>query len=174
MRWIWIDRFEIFEPGKRAVAIKNVSMAEEHLHTYCAEFPIMPASLMVEGMAQTGGILAGAMRNFQEKVILAKIGRAAFERLVRPGEQLVYDAQVQSINEMGASITGVISSRSMGAGSSGAVPELVPVGMVEMMFSHIDNNMAGRQFPDFNFVFNSDFMALFESYRRQIEVKLPG
>lgn len=173
MRWIWIDRFECFEPGKRAVAVKNVSMAEEHLHTYCAEFPFMPASLMIEGMAQTGGILVGAMRNFSEKVILAKISRAAFERLVRPGEQLIYDAQVQSINEIGASISGTISSRANHATQGAAGPVLLPVGRVDMMFSHIDNNMAGREFPDFNFVFNSDFMALFESYRRQMDVKLP-
>ena len=32
MRWIWIDRFVDFEPGARAVAIKNVTLAEEHLH----------------------------------------------------------------------------------------------------------------------------------------------
>lgn len=173
MRWIWIDRFDVFEPGHRAVAIKNVSMAEEHLHTYCAEFPFMPASLMIEGMAQTGGILVGAMRNFSEKVILAKIGRAAFERLVRPGEQLIYDAQIQSINEIGASITGVISSRAPAVYEGATASAPLPVGHVEMMFSHIDNNMAGREFPEFNFVFNSEFMALFESYRRQIEVKIP-
>jgi 3-hydroxyacyl-[acyl-carrier-protein] dehydratase len=172
MRWIWIDRFEIFEPGKRAVAIKNVSMAEEHLHSYCAEFPFMPASLMIEGMAQTGGILVGAIRDFSEKVILAKIGRAAFERVVRPGEQLIYDARIESINEIGASIAGVISSRtSNGTGGAGEVD--LPVGEVEMMFSHIDKNMAGLEFPEFNFVFNSEVMALFEGYRRQIDVKLP-
>ncbi len=169
MRWIWIDRFELFEPGRRAVSIKNVSMAEDHLHSYCPDFPFMPASLMIEGMAQTGGILVGAERNFKEKVILAKIGRATFDRLVRPGEQLVYDAQIQSINEAGASITGEIRSRS----SESTPGDGVAVGRVEMMFSHIDNNMAGREFPDFNFVFNSEFMALFESFRRGITVKLP-
>jgi 3-hydroxyacyl-[acyl-carrier-protein] dehydratase len=171
MRWIWIDRFEVFEPGKRAVAVKNVSMAEEHLHSYCPDFPFMPASLMVEGMAQTGGILVGAMRDFSEKVILAKIGRASFERIVRPGEQLIYDARIESINEVGASIAGVITSRTHGAAGESAAE--IPVGEVEMMFSHIDKNMAGHEFPEFNFVFNSEFMALFESYRRRIEVKLP-
>ena len=71
--------------GRRATAVKNVSLAEEHLHDLYPAFPIVPHSLIVEGMAQTAGILVGEARNFAEKVILAKIGKATFHRLVRPG-----------------------------------------------------------------------------------------
>ncbi|HVT80386.1 MAG TPA: beta-hydroxyacyl-ACP dehydratase [Phycisphaerae bacterium] len=166
MRWIWIDKFEKFEVNVAAVAIKNVSLAEEHLHDHFPGFPVMPASLMIEGMAQTAGILVGAARNFQEKVILAKIGKAAFSRLVRPGEQLVYAAKIVNVTEQGAAIEGTITSRVHGHGE-------VPVGQIEMMFSHIDNNISGMKFPEFNFVFNSQFMDLFETYRRELEVKLP-
>ncbi len=169
MRWIWIDRFELFEPGKRAVAIKNVSMAEDYLHDHFPGFPVMPASLLIEGMAQTSGILVGAAREFREKVILAKIGRAEFRRLVRPGEQVVYDAAIERINESGASIRGKIRAR---AGDTGGQPVELAVGEVDLMFSHIDRNMGGMKFPDFNFVFNSRFMSLFETYQRQIEVPL--
>jgi 3-hydroxyacyl-[acyl-carrier-protein] dehydratase len=169
MRWIWIDKFEKFEVNVAAVAIKNVSLAEEHLHDHFPGFPVMPASLMIEGMAQTAGILVGAARNFQEKVILAKIGKARFERLVRPGEQLVYSAKIVNVTEQGAAIEGVITSRVVENGQA----REVPVGLIEMMFSHIDNNMSGMKFPEFNFVFNSQFMALFETYRREMEVKLP-
>ncbi|HTV48944.1 MAG TPA: 3-hydroxyacyl-ACP dehydratase FabZ family protein [Phycisphaerae bacterium] len=166
MRWIWIDRLEIFEPGKRALAIKNVSLAEDHLHDHFPGFYVMPASLMIEGMAQTSGILVGDQRDFKEKVILAKIGRANFQRIVRPGEQIVYDANVIQISEAGAAIQGHIRVRP-GAGQSEQ-----PVGEVEMMFSHIDQNMTGMKFPEFNFVFNSRFMALFENIRRDINVPL--
>ena len=169
MRWIWIDKFEKFEVNVCAVAIKNVSLAEEHLHDHFPGFPVMPASLMIEGMAQTAGILVGAARNFQEKVILAKIGKASFSRLVRPGEQVVYSAKITNVNEQGASIEGVITSRTTENGK----PAEVPVGTVEMMFSHIDNNMSGMKFPEFNFVFNSQFMELFETYRRELNVVLP-
>jgi 3-hydroxyacyl-[acyl-carrier-protein] dehydratase len=168
MRWIWIDKFEKFEVNVAAVAIKNVSLAEEHLHDHFPGFPVMPASLMIEGMAQTAGILVGAARNFQEKVILAKIGKASFSRLVRPGEQLVYSARIVNVSEQGAAIEGTITSRTV---AKGQAVEL-PVGSVEMMFSHIDNNISGMKFPEFNFVFNSQFMALFETYRRELEVKL--
>jgi 3-hydroxyacyl-[acyl-carrier-protein] dehydratase len=170
MRWIWIDRFESFELNVSAVAIKNVSLAEDHLHDHFPGFPVMPASLMIEGMAQTSGILVGAARGFKEKVILAKIGRAAFSRIVRPGEQIVYAAKIVNVSEQGASIEGTITSRTR---VKGEAVELA-VGKVDMMFSHIDNNMSGMKFPDFNFVFNSQFMELFETYRRELNVELPG
>jgi 3-hydroxyacyl-[acyl-carrier-protein] dehydratase len=170
MRWIWIDKFEKFEVNVAAVALKNVSLAEDHLHDHFPGFPVMPASLMIEGMAQTSGILVGAARQFKEKVILAKIGKASFVRLVRPGEQLVYSAKIVNVTEQGAAIEGVITVRTTVAG---ALIEL-PVGTIDMMFSHIDNNMAGTKFPEFNFVFNSQFMDLFETYRRELNVELPA
>src|ERR687898_46307 len=73
MRWFWIDRFIEFESGKTAKAIKNVTLAEEHLHDHYPGFPVMPGSLMLEGMAQTGGILLGEANDFRHIVILAKI-----------------------------------------------------------------------------------------------------
>src|ERR1041384_2169763 len=114
MRWIWIDKFEKFEVNVQAVAIKNVSLAEEHLHDHFPGFPVMPASLMIEGMAQTAGILVGAARNFQEKGILSKIVKARFERRGRPGEQLVYSAKMGNVTEQGAAIEGPIASRTVG------------------------------------------------------------
>ncbi|MCL2639543.1 MAG: beta-hydroxyacyl-ACP dehydratase [Phycisphaerales bacterium] len=169
MRWIWIDRFEKFKVNVAATAIKNVSLAEEHLHDHFPGFPVMPASLMIEGMAQTAGILVGAARNFQEKVILAKINKATFTRLVRPGEQLVYAAKIVNVTEQGAAIEGIITARPPHPTNNTELP----VATIDMMFSHIDNNMSGTKFPEFNFVFNSQFMELFETYRRELEVKLP-
>jgi len=59
MRWIWIDRFLTFESGKSARAVKNLSLAEDHFREHFPGYPVMPASLMLEGLAQTGGILVG-------------------------------------------------------------------------------------------------------------------
>src|SRR5436189_981431 len=133
MRWIWIDKFIEFTPRSSATAVKNVSLAEEHLHDLYPAFPIVPHSLIVEGMAQTAGILVGEARNFEEKVILAKVGRATFHRLVRPGETIEFGAKIEQLNEQGASIVGTVKS----AG------ELVAE--IELMFSHIDQNMAGLE-----------------------------
>jgi len=152
VRWIWVDRFEEFKPGERAVGVKNVSLAEEHLHDHFPGFPVVPASLMIEGMAQTAGILVGHARDFSEKVILAKVKRAVFHELVRPGDQIRFVAEIEHIHEAGATTRGEIQR----AG------ELV--GEVDIVFSHIDRNVSGLEFPEENFVFTDDFMALLNTY----------
>ena len=148
MRWIWIDRFVAFEPGRRAEAIKNVSLAEEHLHDHWEAFPIMPASLMIEGMAQTAGILVGQARGFKEKVILAKIARAQFDQDVVPGDQITYQADIVNISDSAASTSGTVLRNGE------------PIGHVDLMFSHIDQNLAGTEFPEENFVFTGQFERL--------------
>jgi 3-hydroxyacyl-[acyl-carrier-protein] dehydratase len=153
MRWIWIDKFTEFTPRVSATAVKNVSLAEEHLHDLYPAFPIVPHSLIVEGMAQTSGILVGEARNFAEKVILAKITKATFHRLVRPGDTIAYNARIEQMSEQGASISGTVT---MG---------VEKVADIELMFSHIDQNMAGVEFPEHNFVFTEQFTELLRSYR---------
>jgi 3-hydroxyacyl-[acyl-carrier-protein] dehydratase len=160
MRWIWIDKFTEFTPKTSATAIKNVSLAEEHLHDLYPAFPIVPHSLIVEGMAQTAGILVGEARNFAEKVILAKVGRATFHRLVRPGETITFNAKIDQLSEAGASITGTVTA-------SGEL-----VADIELMFSHIDQNMSGIAFPEHNFVFTEQFTELLKTYRTPDTIKL--
>ena len=99
MRWIWIDKFVEFQSGKRAVAVKNVTLAEEHLHDHFPGFPIMPECLMIEAMAQTAGILVGQAKNFEEKVILAKIKKCVFFDYVRPGDTIKLEATIESIED---------------------------------------------------------------------------
>ncbi len=105
MRWYWVDRFIEFESGSHAKAIKNVSLAEEHLHDHFPGFPVMPGSLMIEGMAQTGGILLGEVHDFKYNVILAKVPRVDFHSPAVPGDQLIYSATLNDVREEGGSVT---------------------------------------------------------------------
>jgi 3-hydroxyacyl-[acyl-carrier-protein] dehydratase len=168
MRWLWIDKFTEFTPQKSATSIKNVTLAEEHLHDLYPAFPIVPHSLIIEGMAQTAGILVGEARNFSEKVILAKIGKATFHRLVRPGETITFSARIDQLSEAGASIAGTVTVSSASAPSN--APEAVAD--IELMFSHIDQNMAGMAFPEHNFVFTEQFTELIKSFRSQGTIPL--
>ncbi len=152
MRWIWIDKFTEFESGRRAVAIKNVTLAEEHLHDHFPGFPVMPASLIVEGMAQTAGILVGEAGGFQEKVILAKVKRAKFSREVRPGEQLRHEAVIEQLAPEAATTSGKVWVDG----------ELLAE--IDIVFSHIDNNLSGLTFPKENFVFTDEFKSLLRTY----------
>ena len=153
MRWIWIDKFIEFESGKRAVAVKNVTLAEEHLHDHFPGYPCMPASLMIEAMAQTSGILVGEARHYQEKVILAKISKAVFHDLALPGDQLRLEARIENLTPEAANISGTITCGDR------------LIAEITMMFSHIDRNMAGMEFPQENFVFNKQFMQLLQLYK---------
>lgn len=152
MRWIWIDKFTEFQSGVRATAIKNVSLAEEHLHDHFPGWPVMPASLIVEGMAQTAGILVGEARNFAEKVILAKVKRAVFQGEARPGDRLQYDAAIEHIAPEAAATTGRVTV-------DGRL-----LAEIDIVFSHIDNNMSGLEFPEENFVFTDEFKSLLQTY----------
>jgi 3-hydroxyacyl-[acyl-carrier-protein] dehydratase len=148
MRWIWIDKFIEFKSGQSAVAIKNVSLAEEHLHDHFPAFPVMPECLMIEGMAQTAGILVGEAKNFQEKVILAKIKKCVFFDYVVPGDTLKLEAKIESIAPEAASTSGKIMRGDK------------LIAEIDLMFSHIDQNLAGKQFPEENFVFTDTFKSL--------------
>jgi len=162
MRWMWIDQIVSLEPHRRMIAVKNVSLAEEHLHDHFAADPrtgaparpVMPASLMIEGMAQTAGILVGSVNHFREKVILAKVVRAAFERDVFPGQTIQYDATLESIDSRGAQTSGIVRRRSHDE------PGWTEIGRVDLMFSHIDRNVSGLAFPEENFVFSENFRTI--------------
>jgi len=101
MRWFWVDRFLEFQSGEYAKSVKNVSLSEEHLHDHFPGFPVMPCSLIMEGMAQTGGILLGESHQFKYLVFLAKIPKFVSHRPARPGDQLIYTARLLEAREEG-------------------------------------------------------------------------
>jgi 3-hydroxyacyl-[acyl-carrier-protein] dehydratase len=152
MRCIWIDRFVDFKSQVSATAIKNVSLAEEHMHDHWDGFPVMPVSLMIEGMAQTGGILVGQARDFREKVVLAKINKAEFNDIVVPGDQLKYHAELVTISDQAASTHGKVYKNGQ------------EIGTVDLMFSHVDQNMAGLKFPKENFIFTGQFQRMLAGF----------
>src|SRR5258706_6783976 len=85
MRWIWIDKFTEFTSRTSATAVKNVTLAEEQLHDLYPDFPIYPHSLIVEGMAQTAGILVGEAGGVSGKVNPPKKGPGAVLQPRRAG-----------------------------------------------------------------------------------------
>ena len=104
MRWMWIDRIVELVPRQRLVALKNISLAEEHLHDHfaaglggAAALPVMPACFIIEGMAQAAGILVGHAGAFREKVVLAKVNTVELTRDAAPGATLLYTATIERL-----------------------------------------------------------------------------
>lgn len=102
MRWLWLDRFTEFQSGSHASAIKNVALDEEAVDNYCPGYTFLPPTLIIEGIAQLGGILVSEHYQFEKRVVLAKVGRAVYYAPGRPGDQLHYTARLDSTQENGA------------------------------------------------------------------------
>ncbi len=161
MRWIWIDAFVEFESRRRASAVKNISRAEDYLHDHFSGYPVMPASLLIEGMAQTAGILVGEARGFKENVILAKIRKAEFDGYAVPGDQIRFDAVLETIDDRAAATTGLVLKN----GNA--------MGKVDLIFSHVNQADRSLDLPDENFVFTDQFLNLLASFRSSVGHGIP-
>jgi 3-hydroxyacyl-[acyl-carrier-protein] dehydratase len=157
MRWIWIDRFLTFERGKSARAIKNLSLAEDYFEQHLPGYPIMPACFILEGLAQTGGILVGEANDFKEKVVLAKITSAKFTREAVAGETLIYDVEMLTLRPEGASIVGKVYANPPGVLTDPTGPSIAEA---EIFFAHLDQSRSQQLFGDHNFVFSGELKHL--------------
>ena len=94
--FLLIDRVVEFEPAKRLVAIKNVTMNEPFFQGHFPGTPIMPGVLVIEAMAQAGAIIMLIELPDREKKLAVFTGteRAKFRRQVTPGDQLRIEVDV--------------------------------------------------------------------------------
>ncbi len=134
MRWYWIDRFIEFESGRCAKAVKNISLAEDHLHDHFTHYPMIPASLVIEGMAQTGGLLVCEYNEFAERVILAKISKVKFFCDAVPGDTLIYSVTLESIKSEGATVKATSHKDDQLHAEA------------EIMFAHLNDDSVGSLF----------------------------
>jgi 3-hydroxyacyl-[acyl-carrier-protein] dehydratase len=140
--------------------IKNLSQAEDYFHDHfdtsdgLPADAVMPASLIIEGMAQTAGLLVGSVNKFKEKVILAKIQRVELDEDAVPGQCLKFEANLTRVDTAGAATEGLVLRLDHHD------REWREIGRISLMFSHIDKNMSGREFPEHNFVFGENFKNL--------------
>jgi 3-hydroxyacyl-[acyl-carrier-protein] dehydratase len=93
-----VDRIVEFEAGKMAKGIKNVTVNEPFFLGHFPDHPIMPGVLIIEAMAQVGGILAFKSANVENKVVyFMGIDKARFRRPVLPGDTLQITVEVKKI-----------------------------------------------------------------------------
>ena len=155
MRWVWIDRFLEFRRGEFARSVKQLSIAEDLFRDHFPGYPVMPAALMLEGLAQTGGILVGEANDFKEKVVLAKISKAKFSREALAGEALTYETTVLYLRPEGAAVQGKI------------LVDGAQIGEAEITFAHLDQSRSQQAFGDRNFVFSGELKNLLETVKRK-------
>ena len=93
-----VDRVIEHVPGKKAVALKNVTINEPLFQGHFPERPLMPGVLIVESMAQVGGIIVTQMPDLPKGLfVFAGINNVKFRKPVLPGDQLVITCELLSI-----------------------------------------------------------------------------
>ena len=93
-----VDRVLEHDPGKKAVAIKNVTLNEPQFQGHFPERPLMPGVLIVEAMAQVGGLIVSQMPDLPKGLfVFAGIDSVRFRRPVVPGDQLLISCELISI-----------------------------------------------------------------------------
>jgi 3-hydroxyacyl-[acyl-carrier-protein] dehydratase len=106
--FLLIDRIVEFERTKRLVAIKNVTINEPFFQGHFPDYPIMPGVLVVEAMAQAGGIIM--MYELEDRlsklVVFTGIERAKFRRPITPGDQVRIEVEVLAFRSRAGRIQG--------------------------------------------------------------------
>ena len=95
--FLLVDRVVHLEEGRRITGIKNVTINEHFFQGHFPDYPVMPGVLIIEALAQTGGILAfkSEPAEMEGKVVyFMAIDRARFRKPVRPGDEVRMELEV--------------------------------------------------------------------------------
>ena len=97
-----VDRILLLEEAKRVVGLKNVTLNEPFFSGHFPEHPIMPAVLIIEAMAQVGGVLLlNTVEEPESKLVyFMGIDNAKFRRPVQPGDQLIFDLEMVRLKSL--------------------------------------------------------------------------
>jgi 3-hydroxymyristoyl/3-hydroxydecanoyl-(acyl carrier protein) dehydratase len=105
MRYVLLDRITELAPPEVARGVKCVSLSDDIFVDHFPGHPVMPAALMIEGLAQLAGVLLEQTMRLRGRLelhaLLTMVDRAKFRQLVRPGDRLRYEARPITVTEDG-------------------------------------------------------------------------
>jgi 3-hydroxyacyl-[acyl-carrier-protein] dehydratase len=108
MRYLLIDRITELSPPELARAVKCVSLSDDFFVDHFPGFPVMPGALILESLAQLGGVLIEAMMRESGRhdlhALLTIVERAKFRHMVRPGDRMELEARGVAATEDGGKV----------------------------------------------------------------------
>jgi 3-hydroxyacyl-[acyl-carrier-protein] dehydratase len=131
LRYILVDRFLELEQGQLARAVKCVTLGEPFLRTLDA----YPSTLVLEGLLQTGGVLARASTGFRRMSVLGSVSNATFPEAARAGDRIEFEVKVALAREEGTLCEGL------------ATVEDRVVGRAEFMIVYVPQEMTPPMDP---------------------------
>ena len=107
--FLLVDRVLELEPGVRIVALKNVTINEPFFQGHFPGQPVMPGVLIIEAMAQAGGLLAyesGPADKHGQLIYFMGMDKVRFRKPVVPGDQLIFEARILRMRTKVAKMAG--------------------------------------------------------------------
>jgi beta-hydroxyacyl-ACP dehydratase FabZ len=144
--FLLVDRILEIEPGRRVVGLKNVTINEAFFQGHFPGYPIMPGVLIIEAMAQVGGVLLMRTLNVTAEKNLfyfTSIDRAKFRRPVLPGDQVRFEVELLHLRSRNSKM----QARAYVEGKLVAEAEIsgVIVDRESQDFSHDANSTVGEK-----------------------------
>ena len=108
-KYKWFDKILWIEKGYRARAVKNIRPDEKFFVDHFPRLPVVPGMLQLEGLAQLGSWLVNASNDFGYAVTSQNIRGVNFRSFVKPGDQLLLEAEISSREPGRVSVTGKVT-----------------------------------------------------------------
>ena len=118
MRHFWLDRIVHLEPGKRATGLKAVALAEQEFDAHFPGNPVLPGVYLLEGLAQTAGVLIHRSTEHRLIAVMVSIERARFPSFARPGDQVRLEVELESLEATAARALGTANVGDRNAASA--------------------------------------------------------
>ncbi len=111
VRYVLLDRITTLDPPQLAVGIKCVSLSDDLFADHFPGHPVMPGALIIESMAQLGGVLLEATLKMRGHdglhALLTMVDRARFRKMVKPGDRLILETRGLNASEDGGRVQAV-------------------------------------------------------------------
>lgn len=117
MRHYHLDRLLSLEPGARAVGVRAVSLADDVFTDHFPGNPVLPGVYILEGLAQTAGLLLWETSGRSRIALMNSVDRAKFTAFARPGDVVQLTIEIESLEERVARVRGTatVGERSVAA-----------------------------------------------------------
>ena len=107
MRHFHLDRIELLERGVRAVGVRAVALSDDAFTEHFPGNPVLPGVYVLEGLAQTAGVLLWESAARSRIAVMVSVDRARFTAFARPGDLVTLSVEIDSQDERAARVRGV-------------------------------------------------------------------
>lgn len=109
MRHFHLDRILSLEPGVRATGVRAVALSDDVFTEHFPGNPVLPGVYVLEGLAQTAGVLLWESSQRTRIAVMVSVDRARFTSFARPGDSVRFAVEVDSLEEQVARVRGTAS-----------------------------------------------------------------